>query len=185
MSDTLGRIPPPDPQAGARARQAAQRRTTEGVVFVALLFGQLLLAFAAGAWAASGWIDAGDLAGYAATGMLLVLLGAHALGYGALLLFGGVAMLALVPRLFRRRAPAQASSERDGAPDRIGRALLWLVIAVHGVAVQCGALVLCFILAASSDAADIAAWWRFSLAALLLGAVTARVMLAWARSEAT
>lgn len=183
MSETLGRIPTPDPGEDARRRAAARTRDGEGLLFVALLFGQLMLALGLGAWAASGWDAAGNLTGYAAVGMLLVLLGAHALGYGALLLFGSVALLAMLPRLFRRRPAAPPAAAPRAALDRGSTAMAWLLAALHGTVLMAGALLLCLVLSLGSEAAGIGAWWRFALAALVLSAVTVRLLLAWMRAE--
>lgn len=179
----LGPIPPRNRAAEEAQRAAVRRRGSETALFVLLLFGQLALAAALGHWAAAGWDDPQHrLGAQAAVGMLLVLLGAHTVGYGALLLFGGVALLTLLPRLFRRAPPVPEPPPRG--EDALGKVLMAGVVAVHGAVLLAGALVLCLLLAWSSETAGIGAWWRFALAALALVPVTARVLVALSRSDA-
>jgi hypothetical protein len=181
----LGPIPPRDPAADEAQRAALQRQRNETGLFVLMLFGQLALAAALGHWAAAGWDDPQQrLGAQAAAGMLLALLGAHVVGYGALLLFGGVALLTMLPRLFRRAPPAPAPGPPPRGEDAFGKVLIAGVVAVHGAVLLAGALVLCLLLAWSSAAAGIGAWWRFALAALALVPVTARLLVALSRSDA-
>ena len=86
----------------------------------------------------------------------------------------------MVPRLFRR-ASAPPPSRRRG--EMVSKALMVGVVAVHSLVLVVGSLLLCLLLAWSSEAAGIGAWWRFLLAALVLTPLTARILLAWSRSD--
>jgi hypothetical protein len=184
MNIELGSIPRPDPSEDAALRATARRRRQEGLLFVALLFGQVGLASLLGTWAASGWSDpGGNLSGLAAVGFVMLLIGAHSVGYGCVLVFGSVVLLARVPRLFRRRPlqPVRAKSAAGESP--VGALFMVAVVAAHAATMFVGALLLCAFLALLDASAGFGAWWRFALAALALTPVTARLLLAWVRSE--
>lgn len=182
MSAPLGTIPPRDPQREQQQREAGRDRAGNGVLALLLAVVQALLAAALGYWAAGAWPGAGDaLVSQAAAGMLLVLMLAHVVAYGAMLVLGSVALLAMLPRLFRpmRTTPA-ARSRRTSLADRLALAT---IVIVHGMALVAGALLLCLLLAFGSEAAGIGAWWRFVLAALALVPLTLALLLAWSRSD--
>jgi hypothetical protein len=184
VSTGLGAIPPVDPSQDAARRGVARRRTHETGLFVVLLFGQMALAALLGGWAAAAWPDpSGTLQGQAGAGFLLVLLLAHAVGYAGMLLLGGVALLASLPRLFMRRPPDAAPAPPSPKARALDTFLIVTLVGLHAAALFFGALLLCSVLALSSDAAGFGAWWRFALAALLLVPVTARLLLAWSRAE--
>ena len=185
MSHGLGPIPPLDPQADAARRREARvedaGRARQAGLTLLLALAQLVLAGVAGQWAGGGF-SAQPLDGtHAAVGMLLVLLAAHAVGHAALLLFGGVALLALLPRLFRRARPEL--EPRPPGEDGLSKVLFAGVVALHGAALLVGAMLLCGVLALSSESLGIGSWWRFALAALSLVPLTAWILCAWSRSD--
>ena len=191
MSDALGPIPPLDPQADMARRQRvsaqASSRVEQSGLALLLALAQLLVAVLAGYWAGGGFATPPADGTHAAVGMLLVLIGAHAVGYGALLLFGGVALLALLPRLFRRarRDPGADTGASPGPhrEDALSRLLIAGVVAVHAVALLAGAALLWLLLALGSDTVGIGAAWRFLLAALAPVPLSAWILLAWSRSD--
>jgi hypothetical protein len=186
VSGTLGPIPPLDPRSDAVRRrrvrtEASERLAQSGLALLLALF-QLTGVVLAGYWAAGGFASQSTVATHAAVGMGLVLLGAHAAGYGALLVFGGVALLARLPRLFRR---ARRDTGANGAPreDAAGKVMIAGVVAVHAAALLAGTSLLWLLLTVSSDSVGIGAGWRFLLAALAPVPLTAWILIAWSRSD--
>lgn len=175
----LGPIPPVDPQQDRALRQREQRRLSEGLLFVVLLFTQLVLAMPLGAWAAGG----GEVSGYAAAGMLLALMGAHALGFACLLLLGGAASLMLLPRLFRRRQPNAEVRPAADPQEPLSLRMALGMAAVHGVFLAAGALLLGVLLASLSETIALGDLWRFLAAAIALALPTPALLRAWARSD--
>jgi hypothetical protein len=186
MAVGLGHIPPPDPPRERALRAAAARRRVEerlAMLLLVLLVLQVVLALLAGVWAgaAGGGTDR-PAAGWAALGMVLLLLGANAVAYVLLLMVGGVSLLAMLPRALNARPPGREAAPPSAAGARLSRiavAGLWLG---HALLLLAGALLLLALLNSLLGAPGWDAWWRCVLAALGLAAISGRIVLALGRA---
>lgn len=180
MTDDLGRIPPPDPQRAQALRAAHRQQTIGDLQAVLLLMLQAVAALVLGAWAGAAGDSASSVtAEWGAVGMFLLLLGANTIAYGLLLMLGSVSLVAMLPRLFRRR-PADAPPP---AGERLARIAVFAIWLGHAAMLLLGSLLLLVLLSLAFGEPGWPAWWRFVLAALGLAALSGRLLIALDRAN--